>query len=76
MGIDYMDKVSGLINNLLTNLNQTKVINFDRLLEILDDELDRIGVDNEYNLAISNINNKVIYYKDPESLQSTDYVWV
>ena len=71
IGDDYMDKVSGLINNLLTNLNQTKIINFDRLLEILDEELKSIGVDNEYNLAISNINNKVIYYKDPESLQAT-----
>jgi len=71
MGIDYMDKVSGFINNLLTNLNHTKIINFDKLLEILDDELDRIGIDNEYNLAISNMNNKVIYYKDPESLEST-----
>jgi len=71
MGIDYMNKVSGLINDLLTNLNHPKIINFDRLLEILDEELERIGIDNEYNLAISNINDKVIYYKDPESLQST-----
>ena len=71
LGIDYMNKFSGLVNDLLINLNQNKVINFDRLLEILDEELQRIGVDNEYNLAISNIHNKVIYYKDPESLQST-----
>lgn len=71
MGEDYMSKVSGLINNLLLQVNHPKIINFDRLLEILDDELKSIGIENEYNLAISNINNKVIYYKDPETLQAT-----
>ena len=71
MGEEYMSKVSGLINNLLQQVNHTRVINFDRLLEILDEELKSIGIENEYNLAISNINNKVIYYKEPETLQST-----
>jgi len=71
MGEDYMSKVSGLINNLLQQVNHPKIINFDRLLEILDEELKGIGIGNEYNLAISNINNKVIYYKEPETLQAT-----
>ena len=71
MGEDYMSKVSGLINNLLQQVNHPKIINFDRLLEILDEELKGIGIENEYNLAISNINNKVIYYKEPETLQAT-----
>lgn len=71
MGEEYMSKVSGLINNLLQQVNHPRVINFDRLLEILDEELKSIGIENEYNLAISNINNKVIYYKEPETLQST-----
>lgn len=71
MGADYMNKVSGLINNLLTKVNHPKVIDFDRLISILDEELKGVGIDNEYNLAISNINNKVIYYKDPETLQAT-----
>jgi two-component system phosphate regulon sensor histidine kinase PhoR len=71
MGEDYMAKVSGLINNLLQQVNHPKIINFDRLLEILDEELKGIGIENEYNLAISNINNKVIYYKEPETLQAT-----
>ena len=71
MGTDYMQKVNGLLSNLLTKFNQPRVINFDRLLAILDEELLSIGIDNEYNLAISNLNNKVIYYKDPASLQAT-----
>jgi len=71
MGEDYMSKVSGLINNLLQQVNHPKIINFDRLLDILDEELKGIGIENEYNLAISNINNKVIYYKEPETLQAT-----
>ena len=32
MAENYMNKVSGLINDLLMNLNQPKVINFDKLL--------------------------------------------
>ena len=40
MAENYMNKVSGLINDLLMNLNQPKVINFDKLLFILDEELD------------------------------------
>ena len=71
MGTDYMQKVNGLLSNLLSKVSQPKVINFDRLLAILDEELLSIGIDNEYNLAISNLNNKVIYYKDPASLQAT-----
>lgn len=71
IGNDYMSKVSGLINNLLLQVNHPKVINFDRLLEILDEELKGIGITNDYNLAISNINNKVVYYKEPETLQAT-----
>ena len=42
MAENYMNKVSGLINNLLMNLNQLKVINFDKLL-ILDEELHSVG---------------------------------
>jgi len=71
MSEDYMSKVSSLINNLLLQVNHPKIINFDRLLEILDEELKGVGIENEYNLAISNINNKVIYYKEPETLQAT-----
>ena len=71
MAENYMKKVSGLINDLLINLNQPKVINFDKLLFILDEELDVVGLKNEYNIAISNINNKVIYFKEPETLTST-----
>jgi two-component system, OmpR family, phosphate regulon sensor histidine kinase PhoR len=71
MGVDYMAKVNGLLNNLLTTVSQPKIINFDRLLTILDQELLAIGIDNEYNLAISNLNNKIIYYKDPETLKTT-----
>lgn len=68
---DYMVKVNGLINNLLTSISQPKIINFDRLLTILDQELNAIGITNAYNLAVSNLDNKVIYYKDPESLKVT-----
>ena len=68
---DYMVKVNGLINNLLTSISQPKIINFDRLLTILDQELKAIGITNAYNLAVSNLDNKVIYYKDPESLKVT-----
>ena len=68
---DYMVKVNGLIHNLLTSISQPKIINFDRLLSILDQELNAIGISNAYNLAVSNLDNKVIYYKDPESLQAT-----
>lgn len=71
MGADYMQKVNSLLSNLLSKVNQPRIINFDRLLAILDEELHSIGIDNEYNLAISNLNNKVIYYKDPASLQAT-----
>jgi len=71
MGTDYMQKVNGLLSNLLSKVSQPKIINFDRLLAILDEELHSIGIDNDYNLAISNLNNKVIYYKDPASLQAT-----
>lgn len=71
MGTDYMQTVNGLLSNLLYKVNQPKIIDFDRLLAILDEELHSIGIDNEYNLAISNLNNKVIYYKDPTSLQAT-----
>ena len=65
-----MNKVSGLINDLLMNLNQPKVINFDKLLFILDEEL-IVGFNSEYNIAISNIHNKVIYFKEPETLTAT-----
>lgn len=68
---NYMNQVSRLINNLLINLNQPKVINFDKLLLILDQELNAARIDIEYNIAISNIENKVIYYKDPETLSAT-----
>lgn len=68
---DYMVKVNGLIHNLLTSISQPKIINFDRLLSILDQELNAIGITNAYNLAVSNLDNKVIYYKEPESLQAT-----
>ena len=71
MGVDYMSKINGLLSHFLTKVSQPKVINFDRLLAILDEELQLVGIDNEYNIAISNLNNKVIYYKDPESLQAT-----
>ena len=71
MGTDYMQTVNDLLSNLLHKVNQPKIINFDRLLAIIDEELHSIGIDNEYNLAISNLNNKVIYYKDPKSLQAT-----
>ena len=71
MGTDYMQTVNDLLSNLLHKVNQPKIINFDRLLAIIDEELHSIGIDNEYNLAISNLNNKVIYYKDPTSLQAT-----
>ena len=71
MAENYMKKVSGLINDLLMNLNQPKVINFDKLLYILDEELDIVGLKSEYNIAISNINNKVIYFKEPETLAAT-----
>ena len=71
MGNEYMSKVSGLINNLLHQVNHPKMIDFDRLLVILDEELNAIGIENEYNLAVSNINNKVVYYKEPETLQAT-----
>ena len=71
MAENYMNKVSGLINDLLMNLNQPKVINFDKLLFILDEELDMVGLNSEYNIAISNINNKVIYFKEPETLTAT-----
>ena len=71
MAENYMNKVSGLINNLLMNLNQPKVINFDKLLFILDEELHSVGLHSEYNIAISNISNKVIYFKEPETLTAT-----
>ena len=71
MGTDYMQTVNDLLSNLLHKVNQPKIINFDRLLAIIDEELHSIGIDNEYNLAISNLNNKVIYYKDPTSLEAT-----
>ena len=71
MAENYMNKVSGLINDLLMNLNQPKVINFDKLLFILDEELDIVGLNSEYNIAISNIHNKVIYFKEPETLTAT-----
>ena len=71
MGGDYMSKVNGLLSHFLTKVSQPKVINFDRLLAILQEELHLIGIDNEFNIAISNLNNKVIYYKDPASLQAT-----
>ena len=71
MDTDYMQQVNGILSNLLSKVSQPKIINFDRLLAILDEELHSIGIDNEYNLAISNLNNKVIYYKDPTSLQAT-----
>ena len=44
MAENYMNKVSGLINDLLMNLNQPKVINFDKLLFILDEELEMVGL--------------------------------
>ena len=71
MAETYMNKVSGLINDLLVNLNQPKVINFDKLLFILDEELHSVGLHSEYNIAISNISNKVIYFKEPETLTAT-----
>jgi len=71
MGKDYIHKVDELINGLISRVNQPKVIDFDLLLQILEDELAFIGIDNDYNLAISNLNNKVIYYKDPETLEAT-----
>ena len=71
MAENYMNKVSGLINDLLMNLNQPKVINFDKLLFILDEELEMVGLKSNYNIAISNINNKVIYFKEPETLTAT-----
>ena len=71
MAENYMNKVSGLINDLLMNLNQPKVINFDKLLYILDEELHSVGLKSEYNIAISNISNKVIYFKEPETLTAT-----
>ena len=71
MAENYMNKVSGLINDLLMNLNQPKVINFDKLLFILDEEFDLVGLKSEYNIAISNISNKVIYFKEPETLSAT-----
>ena len=71
MAENYMNKVSGLINDLLMNLNQPKVINFDKLLFIVDEELHSVGFHSEYNIAISNISNKVIYFKEPETLTAT-----
>jgi len=71
MSAEYMQKVNDMINDFLINISHPKIINFDRLLELLDEELKRIGINNEYNLAISNIDNKVIYFKDPETLQAT-----
>lgn len=71
MAENYMNKVSGLINDLLVNLNQPKVINFDKLLFILNEELHSVGLHSEYNIAISNISNKVIYFKEPETLTAT-----
>lgn len=70
-GDDYVLKVDELINGLINRVNQPKIIDFDLLLQILEDELAFIGIDNDYNLAISNLNNKVIYYKDPETLDAT-----
>ena len=55
MAENYMNKVSGLINDLLMNLNQPKVINFDKLLFILDKELDVVGLNSEYNLSLIHI---------------------
>ena len=71
MSAEYMQKVNDMINDFLINISHPKIINFDRLLELLDEELKRIDINNEYNLAISNIDNKVIYFKDPETLQAT-----
>ena len=71
MAENYMNKVNGLINDLLMNLNQPKVINFDKLLYVLDEELHSVGLKSEYNIAISNISNKVIYFKEPETLTTT-----
>jgi len=71
MSAEYMQKVNDMINDFLINISHPKIINFDRLLELLDEELKRVGINNEYNLAISNIDNKVIYFKDPETLQAT-----
>ncbi len=71
IGDDYVLKVDELINGLINRVNQPKIIDFDLLLQILEEELAFIGIDNDYNLAISNLNNKVIYYKDPETLDAT-----
>lgn len=68
---NYLNKVRILFNNLLMNLDQPKLINFDKLLFILDEELDLVGLKSEYNIAISNISNKVIYFKEPETLTAT-----
>tara|TARA_B100001093_G_C26819163_1_gene1011131 strand:- start:822 stop:2207 length:1386 start_codon:yes stop_codon:yes gene_type:complete len=71
IGLDYIEQVENIINELLLNLNQPKVIDFDRLISILDQELISSSILNDYNVAVSTIENKVIYFKDPSSLQST-----
>ncbi len=68
---NYISQLNHLFDNLLVQLNQPRLINFDRLLELLDQELEAIGINHDYNLAISNISNKVIYFKEPEYLQAT-----
>ncbi len=71
IGLDYIGQVENMFNELLLNLNQPKVIDFDRLISILDQELVSSSISNDYNIAVSTIESKVIYFKDPLSLQST-----
>ncbi len=71
LGSDYIGQIENMINELLLNLNQPKVIDFDRLIDILDQELISSSIFNDYNVAVSNIESKVIYFKNPEKLQAT-----